>query len=155
MTTTTQYMMSADTLPRDVLIEILKKGIGLDGMRVLGVRPGRLWVPPLFKRILNASLSVRRDQKDENGDWVRSYVCLHIPDSDGKRYTLSRRKSDDRHGIEHSVDLHMFDRLNGMCFHMEGFLLYRGEKRPPQQLWTELVDLDPEGPRLPLHPIQP
>ena len=139
--------MSVDTLPRDVLIEILKKGIGLDGMRVLGVRPGRLRVPPLFKRILNASLSVRREQKDENGDWVRSYVCLHIPDSDSKRYTLSRRKSDDRQGIEHSVDLHMFDRLNGMCCKVEGFLLYRGEERPPQQLWTELVDLDTALPK--------
>ena len=134
--------MSWDALPRDVLIEILKKGVGLDGMRALGVRPGRLRVPPTFKRILEASLSVRREQQDENNDWARSYVCLHVPESDNKCYTLSRRKNDDRQGIEHTIDLHMFDRLAGFSIKVSGFLLCRGEKHPPRQLWTEIVDLD-------------
>ena len=33
-----------DALPRDLRVEIAK-GVGLDGLRALGVRPGRLRVP--------------------------------------------------------------------------------------------------------------
>lgn len=129
----------ACALPRDVLVEIAKRA-GLDGLRALGVRPGRLRVPPALAAALGASLSVRRELQDGNNDWMLSSVCLRIPDTD-RAYMLSRRKTDLDRGIELTVELHAFCSHNGVFFPLDRYLFYRGD-RPRLELWTMLIDLD-------------
>ena len=129
-----------DALPRDIWLEVAK-GAGLDGLRALGVRPGRLRVPPALSAALTASLSLRRELHDVNNDWVMSSVSTRIAGTD-KFYVLSRRNDDAVRGIEHDVALHRRCAWNGVFFPLDCFKLYRGE-RPPRQSWsTTLVDLD-------------
>ncbi len=91
-------------IPRDVQLEIVK-GIGLDGLRALGVRPGRLRVPPALAAALASTFSFRLERRDGNCDWASTSVHLRVPGTD-KRYMLSRRSDDTARGIEHTVELY-------------------------------------------------
>jgi len=130
-------------LPRDVQVEIAKRA-GLDGLRALGVRPGRLRVPPALAAALGAAMSLRRERRDENNDWAMSSVCLRIADA-GTVYMLSRRKTDLDRGIELTVELHAVSLHYGVFFPLDRFVLYRATTPPVHhrlELWTTLVDLD-------------
>lgn len=93
-----------DALPRDLRVEIAK-GVGLDGLRALGVRPGRLRVPASLAYALAASFAHRRECTDRNGDWCVSFVVLRV--GADKHYLLTRRLLNDYDawGVELWVEL--------------------------------------------------
>lgn len=129
-----------DSLPRDLRVEIAK-GVGLDGLRALGVRPGRLRVPASLADALAASFAHRRERLDRNGDWCVSFVALRV--GADKHYLLTRRQADDydARGVELWVEL---VRTTGPFRRqtVASVLMCRGPLSPDDcVLQTTLVDL--------------
>lgn len=80
-----------DTLPWHVQLKIYQ-GIGIDSLRTLGIKPGKLKVPATLTESLGKSLKLRMTAPEGSDKWVARVV---MPITGTPRQYVVQRRSDD------------------------------------------------------------